>query len=577
MREVVLSIKDLRISFKTNSGLVKALRGISFDLYKNETLAIVGESGSGKSVTSKAILGVLENNKIIEQGQIIYEGEDLLRIKEKTYNRLRGSDIAIIYQDTMSTLNPIMKVGQQVLESLIKKQKKTKKENISFVKSLPYFDKQRQKDLMSLTSEQYIEKYQDDVERFNDYQKTISDSYAALNKEISNYLKKHFVDEQSFNVSNAEREFKNIYRCYKDLKTIKGDALDCFVSSALSLVKSLFISLIKSFNKVEKRKKLFAKYPDSNSDYYLLPSKVKANQPEEIIEPLYFYNRVKEELHQLSVKISQEKNELVSLKQYQLLLDIIKEKLTFINTNIDKVALKNKVLTLLNEVGIKDASLVYQQYPFELSGGMRQRIAIIIAIAMEPKILICDEPTTSLDVTVQKQILNLIEEVKRKRKLSVIFITHDLGVVSKIADRVVVMYAGKILEKGSVYDIFYDPRHPYTWSLLSAIPENSVDENFITIKGNVPNMIIPLKGDAFAYRSDYALKQDAISFPEEYVISDTHVVYSHLYHPFAKEVTPPLTVVVRIRESLRDNPINIPTYKNKKNSVLEILKKEGTI
>lgn len=577
MDDVVLSVKDLRISFKTNSGLVKAARGVSFDLKKNKTLAIVGESGSGKSVTSKAIMGILESNSVIEQGQIIYNGEDLLRIRDKTFNKIRGSEIAIIFQDTMSTLNPIMKVGIQVLESLIKKEKKTKEECKTFIKCLPYLNKERKQTLLKGSVKDYLSIYPNDLSILNSLIKSINNKYNGLKAKLLDFLSEYFEVNKFFDINKAYKDYLSIYKKYKNLCVFNNGNVDRYSSSYLSVIQSLFISMKKSYKDIKKREKLFEKYPESNGDYFELPKDVKANNREVIVEPIYFYNRIKEEIFNFVNKIDEKHIELFEEENYEALIDSVKFQLKTINKKIDKEELKTKVLSLLKEVGIKEPETVYNQYPFELSGGMRQRIAIIIAISMEPKVLICDEPTTSLDVTIQGQILNLIEEVKERNHLSVIFITHDLGVVSRIADEVVVMYAGKVLEKGTVFDIFYDPRHPYTWSLLSAIPENNVDENFISIKGNVSSMIVPLKGDAFAYRSDYAIKQDTISFPEEHEISKTHSVYSHLYHSFANEVTPPEIVIERIRKSLKANPINIPEYTNKKNSILEILKKEGSI
>lgn len=577
MDDVVLSVKDLRISFKTNSGLVKAARGVSFDLKKNKTLAIVGESGSGKSVTSKAIMGILESNSVIEQGQIIYNGEDLLRIRDKTFNKIRGSEIAIIFQDTMSTLNPIMKVGLQVLESLIKKEKKTKEECKTFIKCFPYLNKERKQALLKGSVKEYLNIYPNDLSILNSLIKSINNEYNSLKAKLLDFVSEYFEINKFFDVDKAYKDYLSIYKKYKNLCVFNNGNVDRYSSSYLSVIQSLFISMKKSYKDIKKREKLFEKYPESNADYFELPKDVKANNREVIVEPIYFYNRIKEEIFNFVNKIDEKHIKLFEEENYEALIDSVKFQLKTINKKIDKEELKTKVLSLLKEVGIKEPETVYNQYPFELSGGMRQRIAIIIAISMEPKVLICDEPTTSLDVTIQGQILNLIEEVKERNHLSVIFITHDLGVVSRIADEVVAMYAGKVLEKGTVFDIFYDPRHPYTWSLLSAIPENNVDENFISIKGNVSSMIVPLKGDAFAYRSDYALKQDTISFPEEHEISKTHSVYSHLYHSFANEVTPPEIVIERIRKSLKANPINIPEYTNKKNSILEILKKEGSI
>ena len=177
---------------------------------------------------------------------------------------------------------------------------------------------------------------------------------------------------------------------------------------------------------------------------------------------------------------------------------------------------------------------------------MRQRVMIAIALSCSPKLLIADEPTTALDVTIQAQILELINRLKEERNLSVIFITHDLGVVANMADRIAVMYAGKIVEQGTADDIFYDPRHPYTWALLSSMPDLDTNEKLDAIPGTPPNMIYPPKGDAFAARNKYALKIDFEEQPPEFTISDTHTASTWLLHPDAPKVEIPKTITDRI-------------------------------
>ena len=200
----------------------------------------------------------------------------------------------------------------------------------------------------------------------------------------------------------------------------------------------------------------------------------------------------------------------------------------------------------MEEVGIPEPAVRYKQYPFEFSGGMRQRIVIAIALAADPDVLICDEPTTALDVSVQSQILELINKLKRERKLSVIFITHDLGVVANIADRIAVMYAGKIVEYGTADDVFYDPRHPYTWALLSSMPDLDTDGKLDAIPGTPPNMIYPPKGDAFAPRNKYAMQIDFEAQPPMFEVSPTHKAATWLLHPDAPRVSLPEQVLKRI-------------------------------
>ena len=207
---------------------------------------------------------------------------------------------------------------------------------------------------------------------------------------------------------------------------------------------------------------------------------------------------------------------------------------------------KAKAIKLMEEVGIPEPAIRFNQYPFEFSGGMRQRIVIAIALSANPDILICDEPTTALDVTIQSQILELINVIKKERNLSVIFITHNLGVVANMADRIAVMYAGKIVEYGTSEEVFYDPRHPYTWALLSSMPDLHTKDRLDSIPGTPPNMIYPPKGDAFAARNKYALKIDFEMQPPLFKVSDTHYAATWLLHPDAPKVELPKIITDRV-------------------------------
>ena len=336
-REKILQAQNLTVSFRTNEGMVRAVRGVDFDLYKGETLAIVGESGSGKSVTARSLMGILAPNAVVDAGSILYEGVDLLKLKEDQFHKYRGNKLDMIFQDPLSSLNPIMKIGKQLTESML------------------------------------------------------------LNEKIS-----------------------------------KRDA-------------------------------------------------------------------------------------------------------------------KERALKLLAGVGISDSERRFNQYPFELSGGMRQRVVIAIALSANPEILICDEPTTALDVTIQAQILELINSIKEERRLSVIFITHDMGVVANMADRIAVMYAGKIVEYGTADEIFYQPAHPYTWALLASIPDLDTKEKLESIPGTPPNMLFPPKGDAFAPRNAYAMAIDFEEEPPLFQLSPTHYAATWLLHPNAPKVEPPRIVTERIR------------------------------
>ncbi len=334
--EPILTVDNLSVSFRVYEGLVKAVRGVSFELNKGETICIVGESGSGKSVTIRSIMGILTGNAVVESGKIMYEGRDLIKLTEDEYTRIRGNKIGLIFQDPLSALNPIMKVGKQITEALMLDGKYTRQEA------------------------------------------------------------------------------------------------------------------------------------------------------------------------------------------------------------------REEALSLLRAVGIRDAEQRYEQYPFQFSGGMRQRVVIAIALARDPEILICDEPTTALDVTVQAKILDLINHLKETRNLSIIFITHDLGVVANMADRVYVMYAGKIVEHGTANDIFFEPAHPYTQALLGSMPDLETRGRLLSIPGTPPNMLYPPKGDAFAPRNQYAMQIDLEEEPPMFQISDTHYAATWLLHPDAPKVEMPEILRQRI-------------------------------
>lgn len=223
--------------------------------------------------------------------------------------------------------------------------------------------------------------------------------------------------------------------------------------------------------------------------------------------------------------------------------------------NLKGDAAKSKVLEMLSDVGIDDPERRYSQYPHEFSGGMRQRVAIAIAIACNPKILVCDEPTTALDVTIQAQILDLVRSLQKKYNLTTVYITHDLGVVANVADRVAVMYAGDIVEIGTCREIFFDPKHPYTWALLSSLPQiAAAGEKLYSIRGTPPNLFMPVRGDAFAPRNPYALDIDFLYRPPYFDVSPTHKARTWLMDPRAPKIDPPAVIKeIRNLEALGGN------------------------
>lgn len=469
-KEVVLSVRNLAISFATDDGFVKAVRGVAFDLYKGETLCIVGESGSGKSVTSKTIMGILAGNAHIDSGSVTYEGEDLTKIAEDEFHRIRGTKIGMIFQDPLSSLNPIAKIGKQITEVMITNGNKVKK----------VYD--------NLINAELI-KYKNDLRLLQ------------IAKEEYRFIKKNKASTPE-QIAEAEAHYESEKARLTPLIAEDKAALAAKKVEAKAKVKE-FVGEIKARHKA-KLNDLFAKAKED--------PEAKKN----------------------------------------LLANYISERRRYVSElKVTHKEAKRRALKIMAEVGIPHPEQRFNQYPFEFSGGMRQRIVIAIALTADPDILICDEPTTALDVTIQAQILELINRLKVARNMSVMFITHDLGVVANMADRVVVMYAGKIVEYGTAMDVFYTPAHPYTWALLSSIPDVDSKEKLEAIPGTPPNMLFPPEGDAFALRSKYAMGIDFKEEPKMYQISDTHYASTWLLDERAPEATMPKIVSTRIENSLR--------------------------
>ncbi len=464
-----LEVDNLTVSFRTTQGLVRAVRGVSFDLDRGETLAIVGESGSGKSVTSRAIMGILANNAIIDDGRIIYEDEDLTKIREEDFHKLRGNKVGMIFQDPLSSLNPIMKIGKQVTEGML----------------------------------------------VNGHH--LKNKYKAL-------------------VHPHRRKILNIKDDIKKLKVqLKKQIITLKESDKAGEIGTL---------KADTRRKISAlklELKAAKSNY-----RVKCKEAKITVKKDWQQEKAKyaEKIKNVRAKISGTDED--NKKAYRKEISLLKEQCRRYKKVTKKEAIERAVV-VMDEVGIPEPIKRLKQYPFQFSGGMRQRIVIAIALTANPDLLICDEPTTALDVTIQAQILELIKKLKAERDLTVIFITHDLGVVANMADRVAVMYAGKIVEIGTAQDVFYNPKHPYTWALLSSMPDLTSKARLSAIPGTPPNMLYPPKGDAFADRNKYAMEIDFEEQPPMFKISESHYAATWLLHDNApKNIEMPEIIQERI-------------------------------
>ena len=699
-----LTVRDLRISFRTSNGKVQAVRGINFDLAKGETLAIVGESGSGKSVTSKAILGIQANNAITESGEIIYDGKDLLKINEEEFHKIRGDKIAMIFQDPMSSLNPIVKIGKQLTEAMILKGKARQRESKlnfnTYLKNLntamveaggdkaavdamcKNFDKfefkhielesayntahdaavQTIDDINAISFEMEKKQVKSAADRISDIaaqakasvnpyvvndkakriielasglkaqlrgtnktkdytvilaslyeirdiltevvDKSVPDFFSlgyymtfsgqavpemeteALNSFLKDYQDKEFMNTflvdtkkalehtAAVSVANMQtaigvlNESKNVFTAAELDKKLAYDALKTMTAAVSATVDPLALSKdslthtfapsVKAeidtyFAAIPKNKRAQAIHDRDQKKYDALIARGKTPDWEVAAAAITDLELVKGNIIHLIERLVNHYQELLAKKDEKDLDEATEAAINYLKTNASGVVAKvtqriakDRAIKLMNEVGIAEPHKRYNQYPFEFSGGMRQRIVIAIALAANPDILICDEPTTALDVTIQSQILELINKLKKERQLSVIFITHDLGVVANMADRVAVMYAGKIVEYGTVEDVFYEAAHPYTWALLSSMPDLDTNEKLEAIPGTPPNMIYPPVGDAFAARNKYAMQIDFEKQPPMFQISDTHHAATWLLHPDAPKVERPKIIRDRI-------------------------------
>lgn len=580
-KDKILEVKNLRISFKTNSGTVKAVRGIDFSLRRGKTLAIVGESGSGKSVTSKAILGILANNKIVEDGQIIYDGKDLLKVTEEQFTKIRGVKISMIFQDPLSSLNPIMKVGKQLTEAMYLKHKasvKEAKKNLARINKILLFSNQSIGEAHSFVDNLKKLNKEDNVNDFVSSQRELfvnALTSSLLEREksigetlilIDEYKNNCFVSFDSFDIGKARNDIKKVVaslnKCILPLQINSDDIIEVFDSS----INFYFDSIDDSIKQLKQRNELLVKY-NANS-VFDLPAEIRAKNREVITDSEVHYNAIIKLIDNLVEHLNELSKEKISDEMVDSLIEFYVKQVVESKAILTHEQTRERAIELMREVGINEPERRFNQYPFEFSGGMRQRIVIAIALSSNPEVLICDEPTTALDVTIQAQILELINKLKEEKNLSIIFITHDLGVVANMADDIAVMYAGKIVEYGSVYDIFYDPRHPYTWALLSSMPDLNTSEKLDAIPGTPPNMLLPPKGDAFAARNKYALEIDYEEQPPFFEISPSHYAATWLCDEYAPDVEAPQIVKERIYNSLKSNNDNKPSYVNKKNSIL---------
>ena len=560
-RKVLLSIKDLDVKFRVRGRILTAIRGISLDIYENESIAIVGESGSGKSVFTKTFAGMLDSNGYIDNGSIIFSDDELADTVVKLDAGARSlMDRARRKLDEYSRLELGAATYRKILEL-----ESEKKEKSGLSSAEQEAQEAELKELQHQRTELYNLKQTYDPAKEKDKIRAAAKSikeYDAKIKELNKRNeqlakeKKHSVSVDAEYMKRYEDEHARLQAQYEG--EIKGEVSQEALKRNEILAKEIYLSvgrygLKKRHQYANQLLKALKKAMELGVD---LSDDAQRNAVfDNVTFRVQYLDETPEQLHGTcilnlaNVKYSKDWSKIRGRR----IATVFQDPMTSLNPiitigkQITSVILKhqdcsemearNRALDLMNKVGIPNAAARFDDYPFQYSGGMRQRIVIAIALSCQPKILICDEPTTALDVTIQAQILKLIKDLQREFNYTIVFITHDLGVVANIADRVAVLYAGQIIELGKVDEVFYDPRHPYTWALLSSLAQKNT--KLYSITGTPPSLYNQIVGDAFAPRNPYCLEIDTLLEPPMFQVTETHFAKTWLLDPRAPKLEKP--------------------------------------
>lgn len=573
-KKLLLSVKDLEVKFCVRGRILTAIRNISLDIYEGESIAIVGESGSGKSVFTKTFAGMLDSNGFISSGELIFDDDVLADTVVKLNDSVKGKLINMEKKlneyarlaNGAATYNEIQKLEKE----------KEGKSHISDEEREKY--QAEIKELIAKKTDIFNLKQTYDPSKEKDKIKKAAKEIAEFDEKIkAKEAEVKRLEAEKKHAAAADAEFLNKYHektaklNAKYHEEISHEASEKDKARNKILAKEIYLS-VGRYNAV-KRNKMIKGLEDALKKAY----QVGVDLDDESQRNGVFNNvtfRVKyldetaDQLHGTCVI------DLASIKdpkdwtqiRGKRIATVFQDPMTSLNPiitigkQITSVILKHqncteaearrRALDLMRKVGIPNAEHRFDDYPFQYSGGMRQRIVIAIALSCQPKILICDEPTTALDVTIQAQILQLIKDLQKEFGYTIVFITHDLGVVANIADRVAVLYAGQVIELGTVEDVFYDPRHPYTWALLSSLPQLAQrNTQLYSITGTPPSLYNKIVGDSFAPRNPYCLRVDTLYEPPMFKVTDTHYAKTWLLDPRSPKISKP-EAIENIHEKL---------------------------
>ena len=575
-KKVLLSVKDLHVKFRVRGRILTAIRGISLDFYENETVAIVGESGSGKSVFTKTFAGMLDTNGYISEGSIIFNDEDLA-----------DTNVALTDSAKKAIVKAVSKLNQYSALELgaaeYRQMKALEADKLARETMSEEEDKASSAELNELVfkrTEAFNLKQTIDTSKEKDRYKEITAEIAEMDKKIKELqaqraatiaAHKKAMKQDTAYLAEYNGKMAELKAAYE--KKIAGQISDETKARNEILAKEIYLSVGRY--PYQKRMKfmgalLKAMKNAMTNGLDLNDEEVRNNVFDEVVFRVKYVSETAEQLHGTCVlnlakiKYSKDWTQIRGAKIATVFQDpmtslnpiiTIGKQITSVilkHQNCTEIEARARALELMKKVGIPNAENRFDDYPFQYSGGMRQRIVIAIALSCQPKILICDEPTTALDVTIQAQILKLLKDLQKEFGYTIVFITHDLGVVANVADRVAVLYGGQVIELGTCEDVFYDPRHPYTWALLSSLPQLAQrNTKLYSITGTPPSLYNKIVGDAFAPRNPYCLKIDTLKEPPMFQVSDTHFAKTWLLDPRAPKIEKP-EAIQNIHEKLMD-------------------------
>ena len=566
-KKVLLSVQDLVVKFRVRGRTLTAIRGISLDIYENESIAIVGESGSGKSVFTKTFANMLDSNGYVDSGRIIFSDESLadftVQLGDVQHRKIRsiadrlneyaklenGADIYKKMKCLEAEAQRKASLSEEEEEALAKQLEELKYQRAETFNLKQTIDPKAERERLRQTSAKLSE-LDRQIDKRKKEAKAIAKARAAEAKKDTAYQQAH------------DKEMAQLKEQYAAL--CAAPITQAQKERNLQIAKEVYLS-VGRYDYITRQKlvsKLLRCLKEAMRQGLDLDDDTIRN---DVFAPAIYRVKLLDETPQklhgvcifdlANVKYAKD---LAQIRGKRI-ATVFQDPMTSLNPiitigeQITSIILKHqdcseteariRAIELMKKVGIPNAENRFDDYPFQYSGGMRQRIVIAIALSCQPKILICDEPTTALDVTIQAQILKLIKDLQKEFGYTIVFITHDLGVVANIADRVAVMYAGQIVELGTVEDVFYDPRHPYTWAMLSSLPQLAQrNTELYSITGTPPSLYNNIVGDPFAPRNPYCLKIDTLKDAPMFQVSDTHFAKTWLLDPRAPKVEKPQAI-----------------------------------